>query len=158
KLQPGGITKPYFIMGDEQLGVNLWTWSAEENQFLESNSNGILNPERFQETSDITGKGYFKNGRYRLVMKRALTTADTEKDIQFKVGEFYPISFYAWDGHNGETLTKRSITPWFFVLMEPETDKSIYIYPPVVVLLVFGVQFILIRKLRNNNNNHKESK
>ena len=150
KLQPGGVVKPYFIMGDEKLGVNLWTWRAEENQFLESNANGIHAEEQFQPVSDVRGKGSYVNGQYRVVMKRALNTGDTEKDIQFESGVFYPIAFHAWDGGNGETLTKRSVTPWYFVLMTPETPKSVYIFPPVVVIIVFGLEFLLQKMLRKN--------
>ncbi len=155
KLQPGGIKKPYFIMGDEKLGVNLWNWVSEEDQFFETNANGVWNnSEVAQERSDISGKGYFKNGQYRVVMKRALQTSDTEKDIQFEVGVFYPIAFFAMDGTNGETASRRSITPWYFVFMEPELDKTIYFYPPVVVVLVFGIQFILVKWLKKS---HKKS-
>ncbi len=154
KLQPGGVIKPYFIMGDKKLGVNLWTWRSETNEVLESNSNGIHSEEQFQNRSDVMGKGVYKNGQYRVILKRALKTADTEKDIQFESGEFFPIAFYAWDGGNGETLTKRSITPWYFVLMQPEVPKSVYIYPPVVVVIVFGLEFLLQRMLKKG---HKKS-
>jgi len=148
KIQPGGVVKPYFIMGDKKLGVNLWTWRSEEDEFLESNSNGIHSEEQFQGRADVTGKGSYKNGQYRVVMKRSLKTGDTEKDIQFESGVFYPVAFHAWDGGNGETLTKRSITPWYFVLMEPETPKSVYIFPPVVVMIVFGLEFLLQKMLK----------
>jgi DMSO reductase family type II enzyme heme b subunit len=148
KIQPGGVVKPYFIMGDEKLGVNLWTWRSEDDVFLESNANGIHSEEQFQGRSDVKGKGLYKNGQYRVVMKRSLSTADTEKDLQFEGGVFYPIAFHTWDGGNAETLTKRSVTPWYFVLMEPETPKSVYIFPPVVVMIVFGLEFLLQRMLK----------
>ncbi len=158
RLQPDGVTKPYFIMGDKKLGVNLWTWRAEKNQFVESNANGILNEERFQETSDVTGEGYFKNGQYRLVMKRSLRTDDAQKDIQFGIGQFYPIAFYAWDGTNGETATKRSITPWFFVWLERGVPKSVYLYPPIVAVAIFSLQIFIKKTLRKNNHSasHEE--
>ncbi|MFQ5597661.1 MAG: c-type cytochrome [Nitrospiria bacterium] len=156
KLEPDGVKKPYFIMGDEKLGVNLWYWVAEKNQFIESNSKGILNEEIFQDTSDISGKGYYKDGQYRVVIKRALETADKEKDIQFKIGEFYPIAFHAMDGTNGETKTQRAITPWYFVFMEPEIDKTVYFYPPVVVVVVFGLEILLQRFLRKVHKDNEQ--
>lgn len=148
KIQSGGVIKPYFIMGDKKLGVNLWTWRSEENEFLESNAKGIHSEEQFQSRSDVTGKGVYKNGQYRVVMKRSLQTGDTEKDLQFEKGIFYPIAFHAWDGGNAETLTQRSITPWYFVLMEPEVPKSVYIFPPVVIVIVFGLEFLLQKMLK----------
>ncbi|HIE64394.1 MAG TPA: c-type cytochrome [Nitrospiria bacterium] len=150
-LQPGGVKKPYFIMGDEKLGVNLWNWVSEGDRLVETNANGVWNnSEVAQEGLDISGQGVFKDGQYRVVMKRALQTADKEKDIQFEVGVFYPIAFFAMDGTNGETDSRRSITPWYFIFMEPEIDKTIYFYPPVVVVFVFGIQFVLVKWLKKN--------
>ncbi len=154
-LQPGGVKKPYFIMGDEKLGVNLWNWTSEDNRSFETNAYGIWNNSEVEQgESDIFAKGVYKNGQYRVVIKRPLQTSDKEKDIQFEKGVFYPIAFFAMDGTNGETGSQRSITPWYFVFMEPEEDKSVYFYPPVVIVLVFGFEFILIRILRKN---HKKS-
>lgn len=150
KLQPGGVKKPYFILGDEKLGVNLWNWRSEDDRVFETNANGILNGEQEQGETDLSGKGQFTNGQYRVVIKRPLQTSDKEKDIQFEVGEFYPIAFFAMDGTNGEIATKRSITPWYFLLMEPDVPKSVYLFPPVVVLIVFGVEFLLVRILKKN--------
>ncbi|MFQ5542747.1 MAG: c-type cytochrome [Nitrospiria bacterium] len=152
KLQPGGVKKPYFIMGDEKLGVNLWYWSADDNRFFETNANGVWNNSEVEQgNSDITGKGYYKDGQYRVVIKRSLQTADKEKDIQFEQGVFYPIAFFAMDGTNGETGSKRSITPWYFVFMEPEFDTSVYIFPPMVILLAFCVEFVLVKILKKNH-------
>ncbi len=155
KLQPGGVKKPYFILGDEKLGVNLWNWTSEDNRSFETNAYGIWNNSEVEQSgSDISAKGRYKDGQYRVVIKRPLQTADKEKDIQFERGVFYPIAFFAMDGTNGETGSQRSITPWYFVFMEPEEDKSVYFYPPVVIVLVFGLEFILVRILRRN---HKKS-
>ena len=154
KLQPGGMKKPYFIMGDEKLGVNLWNWTGEDNRLFETNAYGVWNnSEVEQENSDISGKGRYKNGQYRVVLKRAFETSDKEKDIQFEKGVFYPIAFFAMDGTNGETGSQRSITPWYFVFMEPEEDKSVYYYPPIVIALVFGLEFILVKILKKNHKN-----
>ncbi len=150
KLQPGGVKKPYFIMGDEKLGVNLWNWQSDGNQVFETTANGILNGEVKKSESNVKGSGRFKNGQYQVVMKRSLQTSDKEKDIQFEIGSFYPIAFFAMDGTNGEVASKRSITPWYFVLMEPETPKSVYILPPVVIIFVFGVEFVLVKLLKKN--------
>ncbi len=155
KLQPGGVRKPYFIMGDEKLGVNLWYWATDEDRFFETNSNGVWNNSEVEQgRSDIAGKGYYKDGQYRVVIKRSLQTSDKEKDIQFEEGVFYPIAFSAMDGTNGERGSQRSITPWYFVFMEPEFDNSVYIYPPVVVIGVFGFQILLRKWLKKI---HKKS-
>jgi mono/diheme cytochrome c family protein len=142
-----GLKKPYFLMGDEKNGVNLWTWKA--GKLIESNANGI-DKEKTQSSNSqaVVGGGGYKEGRYQVVMKRSLATADKEEDIQFESGKFTPIAFYAWDGHNAESQTKRSISHWYFVLLEPPTPKEVYIYPPLVALGVLAFGLLLQRKFR----------
>lgn len=151
ELYPGA-KKPYFLMGDDKKPVNLWTWKAESNLFVESNANGIdKEREQGKESQAISGKGVYQEGRYRVVMKRSLTTPDTQNDIQFQSGKFVPVAFYAWEGTNGETKSKRAISHWYFSLIEPETPKTVYIYPPLVVLVVLGLELLLQKKLRREN-------
>jgi len=152
-----GSKKPYFLMGDEKKSVNLWTWKAEQNIFVESNANGIdKEREQGKESQLVVGVGTYKDGQYRVVMKRSLATEDVKNDIQFAVGTFVPVAFHAWDGTNGEAKSKRAISHWYYVLMEPETPKSVYIYPPLVVLAVFGLQLLLQKKLRRRNGDIKD--
>jgi hypothetical protein len=142
-----GLKKPYFLMGDDKNGVNLWTWKAGKR--IESNANGI-DKEKAQGPEDqaLLGGGGYKEGLYEVVIKRALTTENKETDMQFAAGKFIPIAFHAWDGHNGEVNTKRSISHWYFLLLEPPTPKEVYIYPPLVALGVLAFGLLLQRKLR----------
>ena len=148
-----GLKKPYFVMGDAKIGVNLWTWKA--GRLTESNANGIDNKtdtERAQksESQALLGGGGYKGGQYSVVIKRSLITKDTEKDVQFEVGKFVPIAFYAWDGHNAEAKSKRALSHWYFVLLEPPTPNDVYVKPPLVALGVFGFLLLLQRKLRKD--------
>jgi mono/diheme cytochrome c family protein len=142
-----GLKKPYFIMGDEKNSVNLWTWKA--GTLGESNANGI-DKESSQVDSDnaLQGAGGYKDGQYRIVIKRPLATGNKENDVQFEPGKFIPIAFYTWDGHNGEALSKRAISHWSFLLLEPPTPKDVYIYPPLTALAVLGCCLLLQRRLR----------
>jgi len=147
-----GLTKPYFLMGDDKHPVQLWTWKS--GTFLESNARGI-DKEDLQTSQGLKGSVKYDDGQYRLVMKRMLKTEDAESDLQFEVGKFIPIAFHAWDGDNGETLTKRAISHWYFLLMEPEIPKQVYIYPPLVFVGVLGLMFLLQRKLRRTKPSEK---
>ncbi len=151
ELYPGS-KKPYFLMGDEKKPVNLWTWKSETGSVSESNATGI-DQEKEQDggSQEVSGGGVYQNGRYRVVMKRSLTTQDVAHDIQFQQGKFVPVAFHAWDGHNKEVATKRAISHWYYVVIEPDIPKSVYIYPPVVAAVVFGLQFLLQRRLRKNH-------
>jgi hypothetical protein len=115
----------------------------------ELNGNGLgkirSQPQSGQEASAIAE---FKNGRYELVMKRPLRTADSSQDIQFEPGRFIPIAFFVWDGSNGETEGKVALTSWHSFFMEPVVPAITYLYPAVAVVIVGGLQWWAIRRLR----------
>ncbi len=144
-----GLKKPYFLMGDAKHSVNLWTSKA--GKFIESNANGI-DQEKVQDDVNqaVLGAGGYKDGQYQFVIKRSLVTADKENDVQFDIGRFIPIAFYAWDGHNAEAQSKRAISHWYFLLLEPPTPKDVYIKPPLVAMGVFAFLLLLQRKLRKD--------
>lgn len=54
---------------------------------------------------------------WRVVIKRALSTADPEQDIQFVEGAFIPVAFAAWDGSNSECGSRHTLTTWYWVLL-----------------------------------------
>lgn len=149
KLEAGS-KKPYFLMGDEKHPVNLWTWKTEAATYTESNARGIdKEVVQTDASQSLKGSGKYDNGQYRVVMKRSLATEDAENDLQIQGGAFLPVAFYAWDGSNGEALTKRSISHWYYVLLEPDIDTAkVYGYPAGVFALVLGLEFWFQRRLR----------
>ena len=150
-----GLKKPYFLMGDAKNSVNLWTWKA--GKFTESNANGI-DKEKAQGRAGqaVLGAGGYREGQYKLVIKRSLATLEKESDVQFDIGRFIPIAFHAWDGHNAESQTKRSISHWYFLLLEPPTPNDVYVKPPLVALGVFGFLLLLQRKLRKDKGEKRD--
>jgi DMSO reductase family type II enzyme heme b subunit len=151
-----GTKKPYFVAGDAKLPVNLWTWKTEAGSFIESNSRGIDQETIQADTSQaLKGSGKYNNGQYQVVMKRSLKTADAENDLQVVGDTFIPVAFHAWDGSNGETLTKRAISHWYFVLLASEIDPKLYAYPVGVFVLVVGALLGLQGKLRKNQGKGK---
>ena len=68
-----------------------------------------------------------------MVIKRPLTTEESDKDIQFVEGAFIPIAFAAWDGSNGEKGSKHTMTTWYWLLLKPPTGAK----PIVAALAVF---------------------
>jgi len=149
KLEAGS-KKPYFLMGDDKHSVNLWTWKTEAATYTESNARGIDKEVSQADASQaLKGSGKYDNGQYRVVMKRARTTPDAQNDLQISAGQFLPVTFHVWDGGNGEAASKRAISHWYFVLLEPEIDTAkVYGYPAAVFALVLGLEFLWQRKLR----------
>ncbi len=148
---PTGTERPYFLKGDKDNAVNLWRWSHKRSNALELNANGA-DTVRPQDDSgqQVTGKLKYDNGRYQLVFKRTLSTPDKDSDIQFESGKFIPISFFAWDGANKETGKKSALSPWFFLLLEPITPVTVYIYPLIMIFVTCGAEWWVIGRIRKN--------
>lgn len=138
---PEGAKKPYFIRGDAALPVNLWQWSSgttdEPESVLLVNAAGLENMEdRDAATVELTAKGAYDKGTWRVVMTRPLAAGDAETDLQFAEGEFIPVAFSAWDGSNAETGTKHTLTTWYWLLLEPPTGAKPFFVAAIVMLLI----------------------
>ncbi len=148
---PTGSKRPFFLMGDDENPVHLWRWSSERADAIELNAKGAKQIQAQDESGQqVTAKLKYDDGQYRLVFKRALSTPDKDLDIQFAPGQFIPISFFAWDGANKETGVKSSISSWYFLLLEPTTPPTVYLYPFVVILVAGGAEWWFIRRIRKN--------
>ena len=108
-----GVKKPHFFRGDSGNAVRLWTWKSDQqgegkNPVDEAMARGFQQPPKLDE-KQVIGKGVWKDGVWRVVMKRALTTTG-KNDVQFTKGKFIPIAPNAWDGSNGEQGLLMSIS------------------------------------------------
>ena len=147
-----GPKRPYFVMGDSELPVNLWRWGSGESGIIEQNARGTDRIEDQSSSSrQLEGTVKYQNGQYRLVFRRSLTTADEGLDVQFKSGEFISMAFFVWDGFNGETGKEMALSTWYYLLLEPPVPTQVYLYPPVAIMLAAGVQWWIIRRLRRSS-------
>ncbi|VAX25507.1 hypothetical protein MNBD_NITROSPINAE02-1185 [hydrothermal vent metagenome] len=149
---PTGTKRPYFLMGDEDNPVHLWRWSQERSGIEELNAKG-MHEVKIQGDSgnQVAAKLKYENGQYQMILKRPLSTPDKDLDIQFESGKFIPILFFASDGSNKETGVKSSISAWYFLLLEPVTPATVYLYPFLVILATGGALWWIIRSIRKNN-------
>jgi DMSO reductase family type II enzyme heme b subunit len=144
--QPTGTERPYFLMGDATDGVYMLRWEQGKGvaEFT-AHSPTKLTP---IQGGEATGKAVFKNGQYKLVMKRPLAASGTERP-SFQPHVFTPIAFQAWEGGAGDTGAKMSLTSWYYLrLEEPQSNRKFFI-PPVVALLTFAVLGMLVRAARS---------
>jgi DMSO reductase family type II enzyme heme b subunit len=146
----GGSEKPYFLMGDAAKPVNLWQWRSGTAKAPESG--GLANAQgpgkvevRDATKAGLSVKGAYKNGTWRVVMRRPLRTDDAKNDIQFREGAFTPIAFAAWDGSNGEAGSRHTITTWYWLLLEPPTGLGPYIAAILVFLIIGAGEFWWVR-------------
>lgn len=136
---PEGMEKPYFLMGDARNPVNLWRWSSGTTDTPASvtllNGTGLKNLEE-PDVTGVSASGVYRNGTWRVVMRRPLVTQTPDADIQFTEGRFIPISFFAWDGSNGEGGTKHTMTTWYWILLAPAGGMRPLLMALAVIALV----------------------
>jgi DMSO reductase family type II enzyme heme b subunit len=138
---PGGMEKPYFVMGDAKLPVNIWHWKSgtttKPTNIQLVNGRGIKAlAERDAADIGLKATGVYHKGTWRVVLTRPLIVGDTENDIGFVPGRFIPIAFTAWDGSNGESGSKRTMTTWYWLLLEPPAGSLPVVSAILVILLI----------------------
>jgi DMSO reductase family type II enzyme heme b subunit len=138
--------KPYFLMGDRRSPVDAWQWTAGVGveTFL---ARGMDDVEA--RTSPVRGAGEYRNGQYRVILRRDLP-ADRDDEVEFVPGVMIPIAWNVWDGQNGEDGKQRAISRWYYLLLEPETPWTTWLWPIVVVGLVASGEWIGLRRLREH--------
>jgi len=149
---PEGMEKPYFGHGDGGHPVNIWHWNSgtttvsEGIRLLDATGLGKATPRDGE--AQIKGKGVYKDGLWRVVMKRSLKNGGGEGDIQFEAGKFIPMAFAAWDGSNGESGSKHVLTTWYWAYLKPPSGGGVFATPLIVMALVFGGEILLARQMR----------
>ncbi|MDN3512277.1 MAG: ethylbenzene dehydrogenase-related protein [Candidatus Jettenia sp.] len=161
---PESLKKPYFAMGDSSGAVNLWSWKAYwhegfgaivEAPETEPGEVSELNAKSFKnvtiqptESQNVSGKGIYQNGRWKVVLKRSLKTDDVKGDIQFETGRLIPVALAAWDGSNSDTGAQKSVSAWYYVLLEKPVPRTIFAYVLVAIIMGASVELWFIARLR----------
>ena len=142
KIVAGATERPYFLMGDDSEGVYLLRWDGEKGVH-EAAANGPTKVKAL-DGSEATGKIVFKDGQYRLTIRRALA-ARTEGRPTLTPGVFTPVAFHAWDGGAGESGAKMSLTSWYYLRLEEPQSKRRFVVPPVVAILTLAAMVLVVR-------------
>ncbi len=139
-----GATKPYFLMGDRRRPVDGWQWSAsgETETFLARGTDAVTS-----RASSVRGQGEYTDGQYRVVLRRSLAT-DQEDAVDFSPGNMIPIAWNVWDGQSAEDGKRRAVSRWYYLLLEPETPWTTWLWPFFVVLLSAGGEALGLRLLK----------
>jgi DMSO reductase family type II enzyme heme b subunit len=141
-----GAKKPYFLMGDPQSPVECWQWDAGgvTETFLARGMDALT-----PRASPVAGVGAYRDGQYRVVLRRSLA-AGRDDEVAFSPGRMIPIAWNVWDGHEGEEGKRRAISRWYYLLLEPETPWTTWLWPLVVVLGAAGGEALGLRGLRRH--------
>jgi hypothetical protein len=69
----------------------------------------------------IQGKATWKDGYWRVVMRRPLASTDPENEARLEPGRTQAIAFAVWNGENKERNGQKAVAPWFQLLIDPVT-------------------------------------
>ncbi len=146
---PTTSEKPWFRHGDRKHPVNMWYWAAPSvepeapSMALQMDAAGPGGPPVPRADQDgLAARGAWKDGRWQVVFKRALST-DKPEDLQFEAGRYIPVAFANWDGVVGEAGGRHTFTTWYWLLLEPEENPAVVYGTPLAAGLTAGLLFLL---------------
>ncbi len=153
------VEKPLYRHGDAAHNTSMWYWNAgslepkKEAQTIVFKGTGPnTTPEPMMSYKEVSAQGQWHNGRWQVLMKRK--RAGTEGEISFNEGEFIPVSFANWDGSNGESGSKHTLSTWYWLLLPPPSDPvQLYVIPALWALIVFVLGVFVVRGQRKKYKN-----
>ena len=141
---PTGARKPYFIFGDAQNSVDLWFFDLARPapfQFTGKGSADIAP----NDTGDLTGVASYDQGEWSVIFKRPLRPTS---GAAFSPGEFMPVAFSLWDGFSRERGSRRGLSLWFSLYVEPENVPSPVGPMTRTALVIFAIELAVIGWVR----------
>ena len=149
KMPSDPTKKPYFVGGDKKRAAGVWFWESESMKTVLLKAKGLFKTKVVGDATPIETKAVYDDGRWRVIMKRKMQTGN-EKELQIETGKFLPLSFHAQDGSDGDFGTKRNVSTWYWLVLEPKISDTRYAVAGIVFVLVLGLEFVWIRKQSNS--------
>jgi hypothetical protein len=136
--------KPYFIFGDGQNPVDLWFFDLAGSNPAQFTAKGSadISP---STAGDVTGVANYDQGEWSVIFKRPLKPAS---GAAFTPGEFMPIAFSVWDGFSRERGTRRGLSLWYSLYVEPENVPSAA-GPMIGRLIILVIELVVIGLVRS---------
>ena len=112
---------PLAIMGAVGLAVNAWYWIADENGRGRHLMAEGLGTSRTIDYELVRGNGVHKNGRWHVVIVRAMKVESTEKPVQLEPGQSTGFGVAVWEGNRRERAGIKAISgdDWIKLDIEP---------------------------------------
>jgi mono/diheme cytochrome c family protein len=117
---PTGARKPYFLFGDTQNSVDLWFFDLATGAPVQFTGKGSADVTP-SDKGEVTGAATYDQGEWSVIFKRPLASAS---GARFSPGEFMPIAFSVWDGFSRERGSRRGLSLWYSLYVEPENVPS----------------------------------
>jgi cytochrome c oxidase cbb3-type subunit 2 len=148
---PTGMERPYFLMGTSGKPTYLWTWQSNPEAAQEARGKGFGNVEALGG-GQLAARSSFDQGEWSVVFRRPLANADSANRLNFRSGVAIPMAIFAWDGNNGETGTKGSISTWYYIYLDQKTPATVYTAPAATIMLTAGLGLLFVRRAQKRKN------
>jgi hypothetical protein len=145
---PLGDAPAFFCMGQLDHYINIWHWKADWQSDIdrrasrsgEKKSGEVRTfeviPRRISSVEDLIGGGFstlttkekqgrvqgkatWKDGVWRVVMRRPLSSEEQENEAKLIPGRVQTVSFAVWNGENKERNGQKAVAPWFQLVIDP---------------------------------------
>ncbi|MFQ5449129.1 MAG: c-type cytochrome [Nitrospinaceae bacterium] len=171
-----GAEKPYFIFGDSKKPVDIWRASFLAKDYNPTNPPKDTGYQLDLKVDEFNGNGFdalkpketppsvevvdsiFKQGRVKILFRRALTTENVETDVQIPAEQFIPVSFMQWAGRDKEKDEHMAISTWYYTILKPALPKSLYYMPPIMAVVFIGLQGWLVWMTKRTRKMYDEGK
>ncbi|MBI1726685.1 MAG: c-type cytochrome [Candidatus Rokubacteria bacterium] len=152
---PTAFERPHFFLGSAGKPVALWHWQSDldaagKNPVVKEWAEGFQKPVRTQADSgqDVTGRGVWRDGHWKVVMVRSLAPRERERDVTFEPGRLIPFAVQAWDGFNGDKGFMMSLSSWVFVTLDAPVPLTARLSSLLAVVLTGLGEWWLVRRVR----------
>ena len=145
---PLGDAPAFFCMGQLDHYINIWHWKADWQSDIdrraarqsEKKEGGVRTfeviPRRVSSVEDLIGGGFstlttkekqgriqgkaqWKDGVWRVVMRRPLSSEEQDNEAKLIPGRVQTVSFAVWNGENKERNGQKAVAPWFQLVIDP---------------------------------------
>ena len=120
-LLPAVPYAPMAIMGAVGLAVNAWYWIADENGRGRHLMAEGLGTTRTIDYELVRGNGVHRNGRWHVVIVRAMKVESAEEPVQLEPGQSTGFGVAVWEGNRRERAGIKAISgdDWIKLDIEP---------------------------------------
>jgi len=150
------LVLPHFVYGNVGQPVDLWRWRAEHEYgagqpaVIEMSADGAEAPPEVHDADSqlATGSGSWVEGRWTVVIRRPLRTEHTTGEVQLAAGQLVPVAFHVWDGANGETGLRMSLSSWMYLDLNEPAPFTAYLGVLLAVVLAVLAEWALVQWVR----------
>ena len=144
---PSGVAKPHFLFGDVRLGVDLWFLdlaSRRLRQFVGRGSGALT----ALEASEAEGSGTYSDGEWSAFFVRDLRASS---GVTFAEGAYVPIAFRSGTARARERGSRRGLTQWMYVYLQPREKPSVVVPMITAALIVLVLELLAVGAIRRRS-------